>query len=208
MPWHTVLQGEYVAQIAHAYGFADQSVIFDHPDNQPLKDKKRDPHVLHPGDRLFVPDKDDKRVEIATGKLHKFKVKLPKIMLRVFVHDEDDQPFASKPFKVTIDGVEIEGQTDGDGKIELPIPLTAKGGKLLIEGHELPLRIGHLDPIEEVTGAQSRLANVGYDLGGEHGEIGPRTREALRRFQKANGLTESGDLDDATRGKLSEKHRS
>src|SRR4029079_9588222 len=106
-----------------------------------LKDKKRDPHLLLPGDRVFIPDKDDKQVEVPTGKKHRFQVKLPSLMLRVMVHNEDDKPFASKPYKITIDAADKERTTDGDGLVEVPIPIDAKEGTLEIEGHERPLRI-------------------------------------------------------------------
>jgi N-acetylmuramoyl-L-alanine amidase len=206
MPWHTVRQGDHLPRIAAQYGFSDHKLIFDHPNNQLLKDKKRDPNLLCPGDRVYIPGKDDKQVEVATGKKHRFRVKLTKLSLRVVVHDENDKPFASKPYKLTIDGKEQQGTTNGDGLVEVPVPVDAKEGMLEIEGHEIPIRIGHLDPLEEITGVQSRLANIGYDLGDEHGEVGPKTREALERFQKAVGLSVTGDLDDATRSKLGEKH--
>lgn len=206
MPWHTVQQGEHLPQIAHRYGFSDHQAIFDLPENKPLKDKKRCPHILHPGDQVFIPEKEVKEEDAPTGKLSTFKVKIPKVMLRVVLHDEEGQPFASKAYKLEIDGQETEGETDGDGLVEAPIPVGAKGGKVEIEGHVFPLRIGHLDPLEELSGIQSRLANIGFDLGGERGTLGPGTAGALKWFQKIMGLEATGDLDDATRDKLKEKH--
>lgn len=205
MAWHDVAQGEHLIQIAHQYGFADFMAIFDHPDNKPLKDKKRDPHVLLPGDQLFIPEKELKEVDAATGKVHTFKVKLPTLMLRVIVHGEDDKPLANKPYVLTVNGKDIEGTSDGDGKVEAAVPVTAREAKLVIDIHEIQLRVGHLDPIEEDSGVLSRLLNLGYDLGGET-QPGPFTTDALRRFQKASGLEVNGNLDDATRGKLREKH--
>lgn len=205
MPWHTVAPGEHLTAIADRFGFSDVAAIFNHADNKPLRDKKRDPHILHPGDQLFIPDKTPKEADAATGKIHTFKVKLPSLMMRVIVHGEDDQPLANKPYKLTVDGKEIEGQSGGDGMVEAPILPTTREAKLVIDGHEIPLRIGHLDPVEEDSGVLSRLVNLGYDTGGET-TIGERATAAIRRFQKANGLTEDGALNDATRQKLKEKH--
>lgn len=206
MPWHTVQQGEHLPQIVQMYGFSDHVAIFNLPENKPLKDKKRDPHLLYPGDQVFVPEKTLKEEDAPTGKISTFKVKIATVMLRVTLHNELGEPFAQKPYKLTIDGQESEGETDGDGKIEVPIPVSAKGGKVEVEGHIFPLRIGHLDPLDELSGIRSRLANLGFDLGGETGDLGPKTQGALFWFQKLMGMEATGDLDDATRDKLKEKH--
>jgi hypothetical protein len=46
--------------------------------------------------------------------------------------------------------------------------------------------------------AQTRLQELGYSVGKADGVLGPRTRAALIKYQRANGLTESGKLDPAT----------
>lgn len=46
--------------------------------------------------------------------------------------------------------------------------------------------------------AQARLQELGYSVGKADGIVGPRTRAALLKYQRANGLTESGKLDPAT----------
>jgi peptidoglycan hydrolase-like protein with peptidoglycan-binding domain len=46
--------------------------------------------------------------------------------------------------------------------------------------------------------AQTRLQELGYSVGKADGILGPRTRGALLKFQRAKGLTESGKLDPAT----------
>jgi hypothetical protein len=47
--------------------------------------------------------------------------------------------------------------------------------------------------------AQERLKAVGFDPGYIDGVLGPRTRDALRRFQASQGLPITGQLDEATR---------
>jgi membrane-bound lytic murein transglycosylase B len=44
------------------------------------------------------------------------------------------------------------------------------------------------------TLAQTSLVRLGYDTGGVDGEVGPRTRVAIRAWQKANGLPADGYL--------------
>jgi hypothetical protein len=47
--------------------------------------------------------------------------------------------------------------------------------------------------------AQERLKAAGFDPGLIDGVLGPRTREALRRYQASQGLPTTGALDEATR---------
>jgi Putative peptidoglycan binding domain len=47
--------------------------------------------------------------------------------------------------------------------------------------------------------AQDRLKAAGFDPGPLDGVLGPRTKEALRRYQASQGLPATGELDDATR---------
>ena len=46
--------------------------------------------------------------------------------------------------------------------------------------------------------AQGRLAARGYDVGPATGAVNPRTRIAVARYQEAEGLPVTGDLDEAT----------
>jgi peptidoglycan hydrolase-like protein with peptidoglycan-binding domain len=50
----------------------------------------------------------------------------------------------------------------------------------------------------QVRQAQMRLRAVGYDPGPIDGHLGPRTRAALRAYQRAHGLPRTGTLDRAT----------
>jgi len=55
---------------------------------------------------------------------------------------------------------------------------------------------------QEVKSAQDALKAKGYDPGASDGAMGPRTRAAVRNFQKAEGLRATGRLDADTRSKL------
>jgi peptidoglycan hydrolase-like protein with peptidoglycan-binding domain len=61
-----------------------------------------------------------------------------------------------------------------------------------------------LDPHDTATGVQARLLNLGVHVGKLDGEVGERTRLALRSFQQAHGIEPSGELDQATCEKLAE----
>ena len=61
---------------------------------------------------------------------------------------------------------------------------------------------GRMTGKQEVKSAQEALKAKGYDAGASDGAMGPRTRAALRSFQKAEGLRATGRLDADTRSKL------
>lgn len=54
----------------------------------------------------------------------------------------------------------------------------------------------------DVRAAQEALLSLGYDPGPIDGLVGPKVRDAVRAFQAANGLTETGRLDDALLSRL------
>jgi hypothetical protein len=55
---------------------------------------------------------------------------------------------------------------------------------------------------QDVKKAQEALKNKGHDPGSMDGVIGPQTTQALRAFQNASGLKETGRLDPETANKL------
>jgi peptidoglycan hydrolase-like protein with peptidoglycan-binding domain len=50
----------------------------------------------------------------------------------------------------------------------------------------------------DVRGAQETLEALGYQVGSFDGRMGPRTRTAIRNFQRDKGLNATGELDEAT----------
>ncbi len=47
---------------------------------------------------------------------------------------------------------------------------------------------------ELVSRTQGLLNKLGYDVGAPNGELGDRTRDAIKKFQQRNGLDETGDV--------------
>jgi peptidoglycan hydrolase-like protein with peptidoglycan-binding domain len=55
---------------------------------------------------------------------------------------------------------------------------------------------------QNVMATQQALKDKGYDPGTIDGKMGPRTRAAVADYQKAEGLKQTGRLNDETRAKL------
>lgn len=209
--YHIVSQGEHVASIADSYGFADYLTIWNHANNATLKSKRQNPNVLYPGDRLFIPDRTPGEYSRATDQRHRFKVKGKPLKLRLTLQDHYEKPIANTACVLTIDTESHQLTTDGNGKIELTIPPSASQSALLIQGDgeetpyagvTIPIKIGHLDPVEEISGQQGRLSSLGYFWGVIDGEDSPDFRSAVEEFQCENGLTVDGVCGPNTQAKL------
>lgn len=199
MTVHVVRQGECLETIAPRYGW-DPQALWDAPENSALVEQRGDPNCLRPGDRLEVPSPRLREESVPTDSSGRFRVTRPKPRLRLRLL-EGEEPRASEAYRLEYDtGEVLEGSTDGDGWVDQPLPLTTQRATLFLredeEVHELA--IGHLDPPETTTGAQARLANLGHYFGAVDDDLGPATAAALRRFQGAEGLEVTGELDDAT----------
>jgi hypothetical protein len=205
MPKYTVSTGDSIASIAKENGFLS-TTIWDHPENAELKAKRKDPNILLPGDEVFIPERELKQVSKGANARHKFKVKGEPHKLRLQLM-KMDRPRKNEAYVLEVEGKLINGTTDGDGWIEQPIPATAKSAKLMLKGGKEVhiLRIGDLDPIDEVSGIKQRLNNLGFNAGSGN-EVDEQLRAALKQFQAKNGLEPTGEPDGATKGKLAALH--
>jgi N-acetylmuramoyl-L-alanine amidase len=181
--------------------------VWADPANAELRRKRTDPNVIFPGDVIVIPDLIAKSENGSTEALHRFRLKTTpsKLRLRFLC---DDRPLAGRFYVLDVRALVSEGYTDSDGWLEESIPSDATHGTLYLgeERIPFPLLLGHLDPPEQVTGAQGRLRNLGFLSGDLTGNLDEATKEALAAFQKKHGLTETGDLDTQTQDKLKELH--
>ncbi len=206
MATHTVSHGESIASIAKNQGFLWKT-IWEHPNNAGLRTKRKDPNQLVAGDELFIPEKGNKSVSRPVDARHTFTRKGEPTRLRLRMTTQDDAR-ANEAYTLTFGTQVIHGVTDDDGKIDHPIPGETQSARLTMsEGQEVyDVEIGGLPPANENQGIQSRLENLGFDCGGERGQIGEGTRRAIKRFQAQQGLQISGEVDAATQNKLEALH--
>jgi len=207
---HVVKQGECFISIAASKGFSWQT-LWNDIGNKALKDLRKDPHVILPGDEILIPEKKLREETGNTDQRHTFqRIGLPPKM-RIVLLDDNQDPRVDLPYILEVDGETFSGTTDGGGVVEHRISPRASTGNLRVGPEYVErytLRLGHLDPHDEVVGVQKRLKNLGYECGEFDGEAGPKTKAALRAFQKRCGIEETGIIDETTRQKLRQLHQS
>ena len=225
--YYNVKQGDNLSLIALVFGYKDHTTIYNHPNNADFKKQRPDPDILFPGDMVFIPNLVIKEQSCATDQRWNFVLRRPKKVLRIVVEDFEGKPMPNAAYRLTLQGTDqvrgrldrteqqtLEGTTDGNGRIEHPVPLNARRGTLAIGSFVRDLKIGHLNPPSEtedegVSGMQARLANLGFDPGPVDGQLGPRTEAAIRAFQaQYPPLAVDGICGPQTRQKLNAEHKS
>ena len=207
MPNHAVQQGECLSSIAESYGFTVDR-LWKLSENAGLKQQRKNPNVLFPGDVVFIPEKDDRVESCGTGKRHQFRLdRRPPVELRLRLLSAGE-PIVDEPYRLEIEGTAVEGTTDGQGRILQTIPHSATEALLRVDNKHLMLRLalGSLDPLTEITGVQARLNNLGFRCGDVDGQLSPKTRVALESFQETYNLTANGEPSVETQDKLKELH--
>ncbi|MBL8240464.1 MAG: peptidoglycan-binding protein [Bryobacterales bacterium] len=211
---HTVVDGDTLVGIADQYGFRNWEIIWNHEKNAPLRAQRPDPQILLDGDSVWVPKKEPKLYECETTKKHTFRLKKLWAIFRAKMKDENGTPYGERAYKLTVDGQDFHGKTDGEGLVEQKVPPRAKTGDLTLwpdpnnlrEVLTWKLQLGHLDPAATVTGVQARLKNLGYYMGELDGQANAGMKAALAAFQSEHGLAPTGELDEATSATLEEIH--
>jgi hypothetical protein len=228
--WHTVKQGEWLSRIAAQYGIVDWKVIWDHAKNAKLKDH-RNPNILFPGEKLFIPATSLKNEECETEKRHSFGLKRCTDFFEMTIRYPDATPIKNQHYVLSITDQPLEGSTDANGhfKHERLNPAKLHSGLLELPNLNLSfwIDLGLLNPVDKeatsdstvydkgLSGIQMRLLNLGYDPGSidgrlEKGQVPLATSQAIALFQ-ANEMQMSleyitGELDDETRQAIIAKH--
>ena len=204
---HTVIPGDSMASLAKRYGFIWEQ-LWDHPNNKELADLRQNPNTLMSGDVVFIPDIEPKSVDVTMEQRFRYRRKgIPsKLTLQL---KENGEPRADIPYTIELDDSTIlDGRTDADGFVKASVQPERKWGIVRVDGRwgpeEYTVRLGHLDPIDEISGVQQRLSNLGADCP-TTGEMDDKTKAALTNFQARHKLDKTGEIDDATRQKLLEE---
>jgi hypothetical protein len=210
---HEVAQGEHLSTIASEYGFHDYTIIWDHPNNAQLKAQRQNPNILLPGDSVYIPDKEQKQEQGATSARHTFQVNQPKLKLRLVLEDIYEQPIANASCILSVGQQQFQLTSDAQGKIEQEIPPHATNCTLVIQGNQTPyqgqtltIKVGHLDPIDSLSGQRARLNNLGYMAGTSDDPQDPQFLSAVEQFQCDQKIAVDGDIGPATQATLKTAH--
>ncbi len=199
---YIVKPGDGIESIAFAHGLFWETVWND-PNNAKLKEVRKDPNVLLPGDKVFLIAKRRKEVSKEPEQEHRFRRKGVPHVIKVRIADWKDKPFAGLHADINVDGKLSDATTDGDGILEIPVSPGARTPKVRFDnGHEYTINLGHLDPVSETIGVQQRLRNLGVYSGDADGLLKPATIDAIKAFQASESLDPTGELTQTTRDLL------
>lgn len=217
MGYYRVQRGDCLSSIAEIYGFAEYQTIYERPENAEFRQMRPNPNIIYPGDMLFIPDPENKESACATGQRHHFLVNRPQVRLRLCLKDDLHQPYQGVKYRLRVGFNHYQGTTDGGGMMEQEIPATASEGEITIfpkgndtsddTGYTFALSLGDLDPVEEISGIDARLINLGFGPAEAEESLSDEDRrEAIKAFQDKFGLDATGELTEATKSKLRELH--
>jgi hypothetical protein len=167
--WHQVQRGECLSGIAHRYGLEQWQEIWEFRLNQALREKRKSPHVLHPGDMLAVPAVQLCEIYRSTEATHRIVVERGRVR-RGYVLDARDLRFHSGSGVLL---AQYAPSSDPDVRSDAP-GIDALASTLL-HAQEHPARslllAGHSDTTETPEGerklSEARASTVRHMLRGE-----------------------------------------
>ena len=107
-------------------------------------------------------------------------------------------PIAGAAYTLAVDGITYKAETDGEGMVSHVVPGKPTSGTLTLDMWAVELTINPLSASDDPDGYAARLENLGY--------FAADPSMALMRFQSANGLDLSGQMNAETKAKLEEEH--
>lgn len=204
---HVVKEGECISSISFEYGFFRET-LEEHADNAALKRQRENMNALKPGDVVVIPELRAKTVDTYSGSTYRFRRKGVPEFLHLRFLDRDGKPRAGLRYRIVVDGVVLEGNTDAAGAINRRISPAAREVELeLHDGKRVQrflMGLGKLPPISDTSGVQARLKNLGHYDGELTDTLDGPTKAALRRFQEAQQLPVTGEIDAVTVARLGE----
>ncbi|MBB1401968.1 peptidoglycan-binding protein [Pseudoalteromonas sp. SG45-1] len=208
---HTVAQGETLLRIAKQYGYQTSKALYNHPSNAEFKALRPDPNLIYPGDKITIPPKKEKFIPLRTNSINSFVVQNEKEYFRLQIIHEDGDDITGKRIVITIGSQTIDTVLPSNGLIEVELnendSLTGQVDLYLKEDQSSPsesftAQVGHLDPIDTLSGVQARCNLLGFDCGKVDGVNGAKTKAGVRDFQYEHDLEVDGIAGKKTKAKL------
>src|SRR5262245_37898351 len=101
---YVVREGDDGISIAARFGFRDFEAIWNLPENEPLKKKRKDHDLPFPGDVVHVPERTPKTESASAKTVNKSRVTRPKRQLHVNVVERDGKPAANAAYELSVGG--------------------------------------------------------------------------------------------------------
>ena len=203
MSEHVVQPGECISSIAYHHGIPIEALSEANPD---LEAERGEFGILAEGDVVVLPERVPKNVQLGSTGSHRIRLHRTANPVTLRFTRVSGAPQPAQRVVLTVDGVAAvqERTTDDDGRVTFMIPARALKGTIVLgdPGVSMPVVFGELDPISTTRGVQSRLKHLGYYSRDVDGKLGPYTYQAVRAFQKENGLSVTSELDPPTRDLL------
>jgi hypothetical protein len=204
-----IRQGDHLSLLAHRFNF-DATEVWNHPANAELRRTRKNPEILCPGDILQIPDPESPEwFTVRVGAVNHFVATVPTVKVQLAL-SRGGNALQSEPFTVSAGSYRSAGTTTSQGMASFEVPLGVQNCLLTMTrtGRTYRLLVGHMDPIEQPSGAWKRLAQLGYLAAPRELLPEPAALASLKRFQKDSGLPESGELDPDTLRALEAAHGS
>jgi hypothetical protein len=160
---YVIRQGDYLAKLASKFGF-DADAVWTDDKNTALKELRKDPNILFPGDVLYIPDATNDvatPTSLKTGTSNDFTSSPPTVPI---THKFLNPCFASQPY-IVHELPDLTGlTTDGGGTATFSVPVTLETITLVFTatGQTFVYDIGALDPIQTASGVFQRLQSLGF----------------------------------------------
>ncbi len=166
----TIEAGESLLQLAYEAGFDSWKRVWNHEPNRELRERRKDPQVLLPGDEITVPPRDTTPTDSCpVNKIHRFRLERPRAWINLRLLDDEGEPLAGLKYRLTAGSVVHEGTTSAEGELSVEIEPNAQDGHLVLWNDastpcfEAPVKIGYLDPTSSPSGLLARLVNLGVE---------------------------------------------
>ncbi len=157
---YVVAQGDTLTSLAAKSG-APRDVIWTNPKNADLAKTRTNPDVLLPGDMLYLPPPPDQDpTSLQVGSVNTFVSPVEYMPIQVLMPE-----FAGSAYTALADGTALDpGSVEPDGKLALAVPVDAGIVEVTFTSPAglVDLLVGHLDPVDSLSGRRQRLQNLGY----------------------------------------------
>lgn len=206
---YVIRQGDYMSKLGPTLGFNPETAWSD-PKNDAIRKKRTSMNMLQPGDIVFLPDDPRPRLPVAGGSTNAYTARIPKVTVKLKLQ-VGGVVLPKEPYVIRGVGPDpIEGATDDNGVLSAQVKVHVREFEVELTSRKrtLRVRVGDMDPINELTGVQKRLTHLGFYLptktGAENYDaLDPKQLvSAIRAFQASKNIKVTGKMDEDTKKAL------